>query len=769
LHNRDATDRNSGITQPAATQEKVSTPEPNPTLGEWLQRNLSALILLGLVLIGVYYWFGAENLWNVFKVAIGLGLVIFIHELGHFAVAKWCDVHVETFSIGFGPALPGCKFKRGETTYMIGLVPLGGYVKMVGEGPESEEADEDPRSFKNKSVWQRMAIISAGVIMNVILAFICFIIVFRGPGKEQPAGVVGHVVPASPAWKKGIPSGALIHKIGSKEETSRNPLFFTDLMPEVMLSGEGEELPFVYSNPPFEKQKIAITLQARKEKDDDRPLIGVLGDDSLKLVEKRFWPGREHPVYLHSAAARAKPPFDFEDLIIGSTDPSEPKKEWTPLPPDARNTQKKDQPDFFVFARRLQDLAGQEMTIRVRRKDGKEVNLSVPGAFHYTFGMKMQMGPIAAVRDNSAKDRWEGDNKPVEAGPSGKGEGDIIEQVEVKGEKGKIVYLFPSREQVHPKRKGKILDPARLRFELQQWAAKAKGDKVVTFHVRRPNKDTGNDWKPFTLKKRWDDNPKWKYTQEVPLTRATPMSIPELGIAFFVKTTIAEVDKTQQPKLSVGDQIKKVRLYSQGKDGEEAGPWGELEANQWAHVFWAFQHFMDYPKIGVQINDSEDEIILHAQPDPTWPLADRGMIFSRDLRIQRADSIVEAVEMGLKDTYGKITQVYRTLRGFITNRISPKNLGGPITIARAAFTIAGVNFWEFVYFLGLISINLAVVNFLPIPVLDGGHMVFLIYEKIRGKPASEQVRSGATIVGLLLLASLMIFVLYLDISRIVAK
>src|SRR5262245_58825866 len=68
-------------------------------------------------------------------VALGLGLVIFIHELGHFAVAKWCDVHVETFSIGFGPALPGCKFKRGETTYMIGLVPLGATSRWLGKGP----------------------------------------------------------------------------------------------------------------------------------------------------------------------------------------------------------------------------------------------------------------------------------------------------------------------------------------------------------------------------------------------------------------------------------------------------------------------------------------------------------------------------------------------------------------------------------------------------------------------------------------------------------
>src|SRR5262249_15887083 len=146
------------------------------------------------------------------------GFVIFIHELGHFAVAKWCDVHVETFSIGFGPALPGCKFQRGETTYMIALFPLGGYVKMVGEGAESEEGDDDPPSFNNKSVWQRMGMISAGVIMNVILAFVCFIIVYRGPGKKQPAGVVGKVVAGSSCWEQGVPAGALIQQVGNEHQ-----------------------------------------------------------------------------------------------------------------------------------------------------------------------------------------------------------------------------------------------------------------------------------------------------------------------------------------------------------------------------------------------------------------------------------------------------------------------------------------------------------------------------------------------------------------------
>ena len=145
--------------------------------------------------------------------ALGLGVVIFIHELGHFLVAKWCDVHVQTFSIGFGPALPGCSFQWGETTYKIALFPLGGYVKMVGEGGENDEEEDDPRSFKNKTVWQRMAIISAGVIMNVLFGLVVFIVAFK-IGVHRHAPVVGVVEAGGPAWQKGVRSGDVLREVG---------------------------------------------------------------------------------------------------------------------------------------------------------------------------------------------------------------------------------------------------------------------------------------------------------------------------------------------------------------------------------------------------------------------------------------------------------------------------------------------------------------------------------------------------------------------------
>ncbi len=762
--------------------------EPSPSLREWAGRNGPSLMLLAALIVFLFAKFDASGLWSIAKAAIGLGLVIFIHELGHFAVAKWCDVHVETFSIGFGPALPGCKFKYGETTYMVALFPLGGYVKMVGEGAESEEGDDDPRSFKNKTVWQRMAIISAGVVMNVILAFVCFIVVFRGPGKKQDAAVVGKVDTGSPAWASGIPSGAWIREL----DGIRDP-YFADLLYVVMLSGQDEALDFVYTWPPYDTKPTDLKIVP--ETTGPRPLIGVSPSSRLVLALKRYYKERHHPVVLHSAAARATPPLEFEDAIVGVAEGDQRAVKWQaewdlPADPRAVGPDQPKQPDYFAFARHLHDWAGKPITLRVRRKGDKEgsaprdVTILVPPAYHFDFGVRMQMGEITAVRKDQFLDRLEAEQRPLP--PDGDFRGDVIEQVEVRAADGKVTrFVFPSKKFQPDKadKSARAIDPTRLPFELRQWAARTRGgDRTVALRVRRHKRKAGDEEVVKTLTLKWDDRPRWTYASEVPYSQNSPLSIAELGIGYKVKSTVTGLDKNwpghRQP-LQDGDVIKKVRFWTVREKGniEEGSPL-ELRKNdrtnnydQWAFVFWNFQHYADVKKITAVVDrgGEEKEVVLKAEEDRTWPLVDRGLILMPDRRVQRADSIGAAVLMGLQDTSRKIVQVYMTLRGIIIGRISPKNLGGPITIGRVAFTIAGENFWEFVYFLGLISINLAVVNFLPIPVLDGGHMVFLIYEKIRGKPASEQVRSGATIVGLLLLASLMIFVLYLDVSRIVGK
>jgi len=106
------------------------------------------------------------------------------------------------------------------------------------------------------------------------------------------------------------------------------------------------------------------------------------------------------------------------------------------------------------------------------------------------------------------------------------------------------------------------------------------------------------------------------------------------------------------------------------------------------------------------------------------------------------------------------------LAAIVSGRVSVNEMGGPLTIGYMAFEIAGDDFYQFLIFLGIIGVNLAIINFLPIPVLDGGHMVFLIYEWVRGKPAPESVRVAATYIGLAMIASLMILVIYLDVKRV---
>ncbi|HEV3202779.1 MAG TPA: site-2 protease family protein, partial [Gemmataceae bacterium] len=270
MENPNGTDRPRDINNPPSPL----TPEQEAAPKGWLLRNGIYLVMVAAFFLFLKYYAGAD--YDDFRAgifaALGLGLVIFIHELGHFVVAKWCDVHVEAFSIGFGPPLPGCSVKWGETTYMIALFPLGGYVKMVGEGAENDESDTDPRSFKNKPVWQRMAIISAGVTMNLILAFICFVYVFLTHGDEQTPGVVGKVDTGGPAWVKGIRIGDVIYKIGSKGD---EPSFET-LQKAVMNSSKDEALDFVFGPPNASEAEITKTkIVPRKDASDSRPMIGL--------------------------------------------------------------------------------------------------------------------------------------------------------------------------------------------------------------------------------------------------------------------------------------------------------------------------------------------------------------------------------------------------------------------------------------------------------------------------------------------------------------
>ena len=171
----------------------------------------------------------------IISAIVVLGVLIFVHELGHFLVAKRCGVGVTVFSLGFGPKL--LSFTKGETNYRLSAIPLGGYVRMVGEDPGEELPSElQKRSFNHKSVGKRLAIVAAGPIFNVLFAIVVFYILAVGTGVPQLGTVVGGVVPDQPAAVAGLQKDDIITAIDGK------PVSLWEEMVEAVQASQGQPL-----------------------------------------------------------------------------------------------------------------------------------------------------------------------------------------------------------------------------------------------------------------------------------------------------------------------------------------------------------------------------------------------------------------------------------------------------------------------------------------------------------------------------------------------
>ncbi len=712
----------------------------------WVRRHGPLIVVMAAAFA---YFMTQFNALSVILVVLGISLLIFVHELGHFLVAKWCDVHVLTFSIGLGPAIPGCSVRWGETTYKLGIIPLGGYVKMVGEGAAEGDDDDDPRSFKNKSVGQRMAIISAGVTMNIIFGFACFVYVYMTHGETRIPAVIDVVEVGSVAWQNGVQSGDVVRQIGSKT----NP-YFDDFMFQVMNSVKGEKLDLVLGPPNVPDSDIRrLKIEPQRREGDVKPVVGVNSPPELKLYPEALKKYRGYAVRKESAAAEANPPFEFGDEIIATTDPAEPDnlEKVLRIPSDPRTPDDPNHLDYFEFHNRLQKLADKKIVIQVRRaKTGQAENIRVPVDYHYVIqGLIMQMGEIVALRHGSPAEK---------AGLQAR---DVIEAVEITDAQHHILRLGSNPQKPISGGENKILDPTRLPFELNQVAANHGGIRKVNLTVRR-----GDSTKVLTLD--WDD--RWRYNNETTMPPRWSMSMGGLGIAYQVNTTVAEVmpgSQAENEGFRKNDVIRACRFMRFGKtpsDPAEPDKWVDLKPNGWGEVFVGCQ-VAHIKEIAFRLERDNSEISLRPQQDETWPLEDRGILLIPEFRLIKADNAAEAVAIGSRRTWDTFTGIYGNLRSLATNRISTDLMGGPLTVVEIAYSFADEDFYKYLLLLAFISINLAIVNFLPIPVLDGGHMMFLIYEKLMSRRPSRQVRIATTYLGIAVIFSLMAFVIYLDLKR----
>src|SRR6187549_158282 len=155
-----------------------------------------------------------ESILRIVQVTLGIGLVIFVHELGHFLAARLNGVRVEVFSIGMGPRILG--WARRGTRYQLALVPIGGYVRMAGEERRTDGLPPAPDDLSSKSVGARFFIYSGGVLMNLLFGLVVFPIVFYF-GVPLPKPVLGDPLPGGPAWLANIKGGTEVLEVNGED------------------------------------------------------------------------------------------------------------------------------------------------------------------------------------------------------------------------------------------------------------------------------------------------------------------------------------------------------------------------------------------------------------------------------------------------------------------------------------------------------------------------------------------------------------------------
>ncbi|MEN1681697.1 MAG: site-2 protease family protein [Planctomycetota bacterium] len=684
---------------------------------------------MGLCLMAASLPEFATPIIGILMAAAGLGFVIFVHELGHFAVARACGVKCDKFMVGFD--FWGLKLSRkwGETEYGIGVFPLGGYVKMMGQDDDPNRAAEqfeeatveegsefakevtapdgtkkylDRRSYQAKSVPQRMAIISAGVIMNVIFAWV-FAFFAYGLGVQYLPCVISGVSPGGPAWQAGLEVGDEIVQIGDRTNPD-----FDHLTAGVTLGNSGEGVDF--------RIKRAATGEV-----EELTLIPVKMDGSPKIGVGYPRAASIKPLKEEALAEAVKlvglPDFAPKDKIIAAD--GEPIETYRDL--SLALAAKPDEAIVLTVQGAAKPNSEGEAATR-------ELTLAPMPAMR--LGLVMTMGPIAAIQAGSP------------AAEAGLKAGDTLVAID-----GETIG-------------GDGLNPADLDAVLQ-------GKTGAVDLTYRPAGGESDQTASVT--------PRPATGSSMPGAKGSPMPLEALGIAYKIVPEVSAVtpgSPAEAAGLKVGDSVTKVTpAIADGKGELKAEGTRELGEKGWGWppVLTLIEQLTPGSKVTLTVSRGDEQKTFELSPEPseTAYIADRQLVNVLDLRLEDRDAstIGEQASLALDKTWFSLTHVVRVLQKLVSRDVPVKNLSGPFGILEMSVSAASTSTSQFLLFLTLISANLAVLNFLPIPVLDGGHMVFLAWEGITGRPPNERVMIALQLVGMALLLSLMLFVTFNDVVR----
>jgi len=667
---------------------------------------------------------------NFLIIALGFGSIIFVHELGHFLAAKWAGIRVLAFSIGFGQV--ACSYRKGmgfqagssepayqklvrdhngdhtkldisPTEYRLSWLPLGGYVKMLGQedlNPVATSAAKD--SYQNCPIPKRLVVISAGVVVNVITAALIFMVVFSVGLNIMPPSV-GQVLPSSPAslatpadsqYAIGLQPGDTVLSVNNKPVRA-----FRDIATEAAMSSssrpasiiitrEGIDQPIEYSAnlkpgaqlglldlgiTPLRSTELILTddMNLWNQRADDYGLAQIPPGSTITAINNQ-------PVETTVDIQRIA--MDHTDLLINYTTPAGEAQELTIT-------------------------AQQELMTQLVEIDDSHIQIE------HILGLT---GLMRVHPDVSASETRQG-LMP----------GDIFTNI--------AGIPYPSLDAGIKAIRDNTGNP----IDIQVLRTDAETDVQRTVHLEVQVSDQGTvGFYPDTT------------TYANAMIAMTPSVTDQLTTTLPAGATITAIAGRPITTLDQAAQA----LFDNNAESVQ--------------VTYTTQDNPDPQNATITLTD--DQLLSLATLHKRWPGGpDMSTLFLPVQTIDKASGPIDAVARGFHESRRVMLQTYLTFLRLTQGTVKVEHLKGPVGIAHIGTMIADEGFIKVLFFMGLISINLAVINFLPLPIVDGGQFLFLIYEWVRGKPIPIPVQNAVTMAGLLLIGSMFLLVTFNDIKSLV--
>lgn len=720
------------------------------------------------------------TLLDLILVIVAFGLIIFFHELGHFLAARWAGIRVTAFALGFGPAAfswrKGLGFRRGSsereyhdrvsasaegvattepsrqtrhslspTEYRLNYLPFGGYVKMLGQDDMNPGYVSTARdSYQSCKPWKRMVVISAGVIANLIIAATLFIIVFSVGLPTEPAKV-GSIAPGSAASKAvatnaaalgvttpGLQPGDVILTIGAKPATSFQDLVLASAMArkgtpiDLTVERAGLSSPLSFSMTP-ETSPIsgmlelgigpAYSTRVREFEPTERNLAiwkantkqaGLTGvEPGMRLASLGASPDSLTPVESAQDIARAIREADGAPITLAFTDTGMRHMQYVTIRPRGELEQA--------------DLDPDPMSVRV---------------FEHIAGL----APIMIVAPNPPEPPKQGLEPGDLFARLGAAEYPSVPQgiAEIRAHRNRIIPVVVERTDGSGNAGRVSLSP---RVTKAGTIGFTLGDtRETSALVALPPPRV----RPLNSAQDGFATPPAAATIARPGTRILAVNGSPVSDFDAVRDAIVRAARAALPTQagSPSPRVTEIQLtISPSLETETSAP---------------------APTETVTLALGPDDVarIAALSWKPRFAIGD---FFEMEETVLKADNPLHAVRMGVAETHRWMMMTYATFVRLFEGSVKVEHLKGPVGIAHIGTVVASQGTLRLLFFLALVSVNLAVVNFLPLPIVDGGQFLFLVFEQIRGKPVPIPIQNLATLAGLALIGCMFLIVTFNDI------